>query len=69
MNRGIKFVYPYGSTITVQSPAIPILSSGPISFPISRPIGAAYESQVCYFHYYYYFCFINYLYLLDGGIY
>jgi intraflagellar transport protein 52 len=29
----------------VRKPAIPILSSGPISFPPNRPIGAFYKSQ------------------------
>jgi intraflagellar transport protein 52 len=37
-------VYPYGSTLNVRKPAIPILSSGPISFPANRPIGAFYMS-------------------------
>lgn len=32
-NGGLKFVYPYGATLKVRRPAVPILSSGPISFP------------------------------------
>ena len=44
-NGGLKFVYPYGSTLNVRKPAVPILSSGPISFPPNRPIGAFYKSQ------------------------
>ena len=44
-NGGLKFVYPYGSTLNVSRPAVPILSSGPISFPANRPIGAFYTSQ------------------------
>jgi intraflagellar transport protein 52 len=43
-NGGLKFVYPYGSTLNVRKPAVPILSSGPISFPPNRPIGAFYKS-------------------------
>ena len=43
-NGGLKFVYPYGSTINVRKPAQPILSSGPISFPPNRPVGAFYVS-------------------------
>lgn len=41
-NGGLKFVYPYGSTLNVRKPSFPILSSGPISFPANRPIGAFY---------------------------
>ena len=44
-NGGLKFVYPYGSTLNVRKPAVPILSSGPISFPPNRPVGAFYKSQ------------------------
>jgi intraflagellar transport protein 52 len=43
-NGGVKFVYPYGSTLNVRKPSVPILSSGPISFPPNRPIGAFYTS-------------------------
>ena len=43
-NGGLKFVYPYGSTLNVRKPAVPILSSGPISFPPNRPIAAFYKS-------------------------
>ena len=44
-NGGLKFVYPFGSTLNVRKPAHPILSSGPISFPPNRPIGAFYKSS------------------------
>ena len=44
-NGGLKFVYPYGATLNVNRPAVPIMSSGPISFPANRPIGAFYTSQ------------------------
>ena len=44
-NGGLKFVYPYGATLNVSRPAVPIMSSGPISFPANRPIGAFYMSQ------------------------
>ena len=43
-NGGLKFVYPYGATINVRKPSVAILSSGPISFPANRPIGAFYTS-------------------------
>lgn len=39
-NGGLEFVFPYGATLNVQKPAIPILSSGPISYPLNRPIAA-----------------------------
>jgi intraflagellar transport protein 52 len=35
-------VYPFGATVNVQKPAVPILSSGTVSYPLNRPIGAAY---------------------------
>lgn len=37
---GLDFVYPYGATLNVQKPAIPILSSGPLSYPLQRPVAA-----------------------------
>lgn len=43
-NGGLSFVYPYGSTLNVRKPSYPIMSSGPISFPANRPIGAFYMS-------------------------
>jgi len=43
-NGGLRFVYPYGATLNVNRPAVPMLSSGPISFPANRPIGAFYMS-------------------------
>ena len=36
----LRFVYPYGSTLTCQRPAVPVLSSGYISYPLNRPITA-----------------------------
>jgi len=43
-NGGVKFVYPFGSTINVRKPSFPILSTGPISFPANRAISAFYMS-------------------------
>jgi len=40
----LTFVYPYGVTINLQRPAVPILSSGFMSHPLSRPIAAVWES-------------------------
>eukprot|EP01116_Phalansterium_solitarium_P020480 TRINITY_DN6061_c0_g1_i1.p1 TRINITY_DN6061_c0_g1~~TRINITY_DN6061_c0_g1_i1.p1 ORF type:complete len:446 (-),score=156.17 TRINITY_DN6061_c0_g1_i1:213-1550(-) len=41
----VNFVYPYGSTLQVVPPAIPVLSSGYISYPINRPISAFYTRR------------------------
>ena len=41
---GLQFVYPHGSTLSVQRPARAVLSSGAISYPLNRPICAAFES-------------------------
>ncbi|KAJ3285777.1 Intraflagellar transport protein 52, partial [Borealophlyctis nickersoniae] len=38
----LTFVYPFGATLNVQKPAVPILSSGTVSYPLNRPIGAVY---------------------------
>ena len=40
---GLDFVYPYGATLTVQKPAVSILSSGKIAYPMHRPVGAVWE--------------------------
>jgi intraflagellar transport protein 52 len=41
-NSGLHFVYPFGSTLNVQKPSFPLLSSGPISYPMNRPLCATY---------------------------
>jgi len=46
-NGGLKFVYPYGSTINVRKPSVALLSSGPISFPANRPVGAVQDCWSC----------------------
>ena len=38
-DAGLRIVYPYGATLSTHRPAIPILSSGLIAFPIHRPLG------------------------------
>jgi len=42
---GLDFVFPYGATLNVQKPALPILSSGPISYPLNRPIAAVCDKS------------------------
>lgn len=41
----MNLVYPYGASLNVQRPAIPFLSSGPISYPMHRPIAALWEAE------------------------
>lgn len=41
-NGGLNFVYPFGATLNVQEPAVALLSTGPVSYPLNRPICAAY---------------------------
>ena len=40
--QSLTFVYPFGATLNVQKPAVPVLSSGTICFPIKRPLCALY---------------------------
>lgn len=40
---GLDFVFPHGSTLSVLKPAIPILSSGKIAYPMNRPLGAVWH--------------------------
>ena len=40
----IQYHHQYGSTMTVQRPALAVLSSGPISYPLNRPVAGVYES-------------------------
>lgn len=37
---GLQFVFPYGATLTVQKPCVPLLSSGYFAYPVNRPIAA-----------------------------
>ncbi|ROT63710.1 putative intraflagellar transport protein 52-like [Penaeus vannamei] len=42
-NRSMSFVYPFGCTLNVARPAVAVLSTGSISFPLNRPVCAFYE--------------------------
>lgn len=42
---GLTFVYPFGASMSVARPSNPILSSGPISFPLNRPVCGVYETD------------------------
>eukprot|EP00928_Gymnodinium_smaydae_P089902 TRINITY_DN73787_c0_g1_i1.p1 TRINITY_DN73787_c0_g1~~TRINITY_DN73787_c0_g1_i1.p1 ORF type:complete len:453 (-),score=122.19 TRINITY_DN73787_c0_g1_i1:74-1432(-) len=37
---GLEIIFPFGATLNVQKPAVPVFSSGPISYPLNRPIAA-----------------------------
>eukprot|EP01136_Pigoraptor_vietnamica_P015172 Opistho-1_new@57998 len=40
----LAYVYPYGATLDVQKPAIPVLSTGNVSFPLNQPTCAFYST-------------------------
>ena len=35
---GLTFVYPHGCTLNVAKPAVPLLSSGFVAYPLNRPV-------------------------------
>jgi len=41
--KSLAFVYPFGATLNVQKPSIPIMSTGYLSFPLNRPVGAVFQ--------------------------
>ena len=41
----LPFVYPNGGTISLQKPAVPLLSSGYLAYPLNRPVCAVYEQE------------------------
>jgi len=45
-HSGLTFVFPYGCTINSQKPAMPILSSGYIAYPLNRPVAGVYSKQI-----------------------
>ncbi|KAG1674864.1 hypothetical protein FOA52_015254 [Chlamydomonas sp. UWO 241] len=40
---GLEFVFPHGCTVSALKPAIPVLSSGKIAYPMNRPLGAIWS--------------------------
>lgn len=44
--RALTFVYPYGATLTVMKPAVAVLSTGSVCFPLNRPVLAFYQGKV-----------------------
>lgn len=47
--RALTFVYPFGATLSVMKPAVAVLSTGSVCFPLNRPILAFYHSKVLTF--------------------
>ncbi|XP_072206327.1 intraflagellar transport protein 52 homolog isoform X2 [Excalfactoria chinensis] len=45
-SQALTFVYPFGSTLNVMRPAVPVLSTGSVCFPLNRPILAFYQHQL-----------------------
>ena len=45
-DRSLTFVYPFGATLNVVKPAISVLSTGSVSFPLNRPVCAFHSSRV-----------------------
>uniref|UniRef100_A0A1A7Z4J6 Intraflagellar transport protein 52 n=1 Tax=Iconisemion striatum TaxID=60296 RepID=A0A1A7Z4J6_9TELE len=44
-SQDLTFVYPYGATLSVMKPAVAVLSTGSISFPLNRPILAFHQGK------------------------
>ena len=43
--QALTFLYPFGATLNVIKPSVPVLSSGSVSFPLNRPICSLYPGQ------------------------
>lgn len=43
--QALTFVYPFGATLSVMKPAVAVLSTGSVCFPLNRPILAFYYSK------------------------
>ena len=43
-NSSLEFVYPFGASLNVQSPSVPVLSTGSTCLPCQRAICAFYIS-------------------------
>ncbi|XP_023662128.1 intraflagellar transport protein 52 homolog isoform X2 [Paramormyrops kingsleyae] len=42
----LTFVYPFGATLNVMKPAVAVLSTGSVCFPLNRPILAFYDVKM-----------------------
>ncbi|KAM3622306.1 uncharacterized protein V6R79_022985 [Siganus canaliculatus] len=43
--QALTFVYPYGATLGVMKPAVAILSTGSVCFPLNRPVLAFHQGK------------------------
>ncbi|CAG5131002.1 unnamed protein product, partial [Candidula unifasciata] len=43
--QALSFLYPYGATLNVAKPAVAVLSTGSVCFPLTRPVCALYSSK------------------------
>uniref|UniRef100_A0A6U2H1A7 ABC-type uncharacterized transport system domain-containing protein n=1 Tax=Hemiselmis andersenii TaxID=464988 RepID=A0A6U2H1A7_HEMAN len=43
VSSGLSFVVPYGATLNVQKPAVPLLSTGQEAYPLNRPLCALWD--------------------------
>ncbi|CAH8593501.1 unnamed protein product [Schistosoma turkestanicum] len=41
--QALQFLYPYGATLNVAKPAVALLSTGSVAFPLNRPVCAVYK--------------------------
>ncbi|XP_050540937.1 intraflagellar transport protein 52 homolog isoform X2 [Daktulosphaira vitifoliae] len=44
-SRCLSFVFPYGASLNVAKPAVSILTSGSVAYPLNRPLCAFYSSK------------------------
>ncbi|XP_052539455.1 intraflagellar transport protein 52 homolog isoform X15 [Tympanuchus pallidicinctus] len=44
-SQALTFVYPFGATLNVMRPAVAVLSTGSVCFPLKRPILAFYQHE------------------------
>jgi intraflagellar transport protein 52 len=42
---GFNFVFPYGTTLRVKEPSIPILTTGSVCYPVNEVVMSMYESE------------------------
>ncbi|KAM7006058.1 intraflagellar transport protein 52 homolog [Tautogolabrus adspersus] len=43
--QALTFVYPYGATLSVIKPAVAVLSTGSVCFPLNRPVMAFHQGK------------------------
>ncbi|XP_052258135.1 intraflagellar transport protein 52 homolog [Dreissena polymorpha] len=43
--QALQFLYPYGATLSAMKPAVAVLSTGTVSFPLNRPVCAMYSHK------------------------